>query len=149
MAGPARIPGIYQVYRYREQQYCCCAAWCRKSGRTFVHHFVKAARLTKLLSLRDSSFTSSGVLSSSQCPNQRSAPCRMLRFPYSLRPLFLSFLLFFVFNVNYVRFVLPGIFPLSNGRTLGLFDRPRDAVAWKDSRLIAPLIKYPLANQSA
>ena len=35
------------------------------------------------------------------------------------------------------------------GRALGLFDRLRDAVAWKDSRLIGPLIKYPLANQSA
>ena len=35
------------------------------------------------------------------------------------------------------------------GKTLGLFDWPRDAVAWKDSRLIAPLTKYPSANQSA
>ena len=37
------------------------------------------------------------------------------------------------------------------GRTLGLVDRLLDAVAWKNSRLIAPLliIKYPLANQSA
>ena len=35
------------------------------------------------------------------------------------------------------------------GRALGIFDRLRDAVAWKDSRFIAPLIKYPAANQSA
>ena len=28
------------------------------------------------------------------------------------------------------------------GRTLGLFDRLRDAVTWKDVRLIEPLIKY-------
>ena len=34
-------------------------------------------------------------------------------------------------------------------RAPGLSDRLRDAVAWKDSRLIAPLVKYPLANQSA
>ena len=35
------------------------------------------------------------------------------------------------------------------GRTLGLFDGLRDAVAWEDLRLIAPLIKYPLANHGA
>ena len=37
------------------------------------------------------------------------------------------------------------------GRTLGLFDRQRDGVAWTYSikRMIAPLIKYPLANQSS
>ena len=37
------------------------------------------------------------------------------------------------------------------GRTLGLFDRLRDAVAWKDSinTLIEPLINHPSANQSA
>ena len=34
-------------------------------------------------------------------------------------------------------------------RALGLSERLRDAVAWKDSRVIVPLIKYPLANQSA
>ena len=34
-------------------------------------------------------------------------------------------------------------------KALGLSKRLRDAVAWKDSRLIAPQIKYPLANKSA
>ena len=35
------------------------------------------------------------------------------------------------------------------GRAPGLSERLRDAVAWKESRLISPLMKYPLANQSA
>ena len=57
----------------------------------------------------------------------------------------ISYVYLYLFSAFILLFRLDAVL----GRTLGLFDRVRDVTAWKDSRLIAPLIQNPSANQSA
>ena len=48
------------------------------------------------------------------------------------------------------RLIQPARMLCLEGLSVGLFDSLRDAaVAWRDFRLIGPLTKYPVANQSA